>query len=640
MNKENSIEVDWERDYLLASDKSSPNQLAIVLGRKSEVISAIPIPSTVVPGAYDLDLSRLPADTNLVPALVLRRQNNLDLGSFSDETRFLTVANDFSERTRILALDGETIALNDLELFEWLVNAEREMYLGTDDHPVFEMALEDTACSFVRLPNGRVAMTEVSRAHIDSTRAIMHRLFGEDVVSLTNLTIETPLRCAARYFLTALPEGAAISRAGRESELTAFLLIDRSGFSFGLWSPMTGLFSEDAFLAPSEIDHEAGKNEESISSSRSEPDAKRSGDVERMDSYIKRALDQLSLLLSPEKLEQMQLSGCSQIVWATDRGLSETVESIVEQYATDTGLSFIKMEAPIDEAVAGGLLFGSFGFGDDTARGAEILPQVDLARDLLVLEDKEEIERRQVEESYLWKRRNRAVFALVAAPVFVVACLFAMVADILMQQTVFAVREVRADARTIELKPALERRKAYEANLKWYQEFITQVSALRRQQPVGIGMLYELNKNYPFELDPSFYVSDLKLSPDGSIEVTGLARNKDAVTSFLRSLEFAGGSESGTRLFSNLTYEVEEGVAEQILPSSGKPNVPTISGSTLTRADPAPGVIAWTIRGNYLPMAEFVPPDPKAKPPAKKVGVGQPASPQGVQQSNAAKPNP
>lgn len=88
---------------------------------------------------------------------------------------------------------------------------------------------------------------------------------------------------------------------------------------------------------------------------------------------------------------------------------------------------------------------------------------------------------------------------------------------------------------------------------------------MRQQQPVGIGLLYKLNTSYPFNIDSSFYVSDLKLgSSDGKtkcfdcVEIKGLARNKDAITSFLRSLEFAGGPESGTKLFSNLAYEVQE----------------------------------------------------------------------------------
>ena len=150
-------------------------------------------------------------------------------------------------------MSGEVLTYDDDELTEWLLNAEKQMYLGTDHHPVFETSLEDTACSFTRLPNGQVAMTEVPRPHVQAVREKMLRTLGEDAPPHINLSVETPLRCAARYFLTALHEGADILGEGKESEVTAFLLMNKAGFSYGLWSPKTGLFSEYAFSAPAEI---------------------------------------------------------------------------------------------------------------------------------------------------------------------------------------------------------------------------------------------------------------------------------------------------------------------------------------------------------------------------------------------------
>jgi len=636
--EKDTIEGNLEGDYVFATQKSSSDQVALVWGGKREVITALPVPSSSVPGSFDMDVSRLPADKNLVAALNMRRENELNLGSFSGQTHFLTVATDFSERTRILALSGEVLALDDAELFEWLVNAERDMYLGTDSHPVFELPLETTACAFTRLPSGQIAMTEMARESVDAMRGKMRATFGDHTVSLLNLQIETPLRCAARYFLTALPEGAAVTRSGHESELTAFLLVSKEGFSYGLWSPLTGLFSEYAFVAPEEINLGGGAKQSKTGASAN-PLSK--SESSKIDGYIRSAFDQLILQLSPEKLELLELSTYARVVWASQGGLGDRVDSIAVEYAKDTGLDFIRIDNSIDEAVSGGPLLGSFTFGDTTAVGAEIMPPVNLARDLLVLADKEEIEKREIEEAYMVKRRSQAVFTLLAAPVFVVACLLAFFSNFILQQGILTVRSSSADQKTLELKPALDRRRSYEANLKWYQEFITQVSALRRQQPVGIEMLYQLNQSYPFDLDPSFYISDMKLKPDAGIEITGLARSKDAVTSFLRSLEFAGGQESGTRLFSNLTYEVQEGIAETNIPVRGTQQLPTITGSTLTGTGPAPGIIAWTIRGNYLPMAEFVPVDPAKQAAAQKTGtiptVGQPGAPAAP---NAAPPQP
>src|SRR5690606_35867857 len=195
----------------------------------------------------------------------------------------------------------------------------------------------------------------------------------------------------------------------------------------------------------------------------------------------------------------------------------------------NSGVESKPLAAPDGEGRAGRLLFRSYGFGGIEAEGARILPAVNLARDLLVLADTEEIARQHLVVLETQKARNRAVFTLLAAPVIAFAILFAYTADLVREGFSLAYREYRADAKTAELKPALDRRKSYEAIVAWYQEYVQQVSSLRRQQPVGIGLLYQLDSNYPITVDPSFYVSELKLSPRGDLEIKGLARNKDAI---------------------------------------------------------------------------------------------------------------
>jgi hypothetical protein len=279
---------------------------------------------------------------------------------------------------------------------------------------------------------------------------------------------------------------------------------------------------------------------------------------------------------------------------------------------------------PADEAVAGGLLLGSFSFGNSEAIAPRVLPVVNLARDLLVQADTEEVERRRLEQVEATKRRNRTIFAIVAAPVIAFALLTAFAADILRERVWLAYRESNADAEAARLKPALDRRKSYEANLQWYQEFVKQVSLLRKQQPIGTNLLYQLDSNYPFAVDPSFYVSEMRLSPKGELEIKGLAKNKDAIAQFLKSLEFAGGEASGSRLFGNLAYEVQEGVP-QTAANGQRPNIPQMSGSTLTGTNVAPGIVSWTMKGIYLPVAEIAPPDPNAKPAAPAVNPNSPA---------------
>ena len=592
-----------------AEHGNNPDQIAVVWGGESGIVAASP--QAGPDGVFSLDVARFPSDFNLGATLEMRRRNQLGLPQMSQRTVLCTAPAQFSERTRMLALDGERLALDEDTLSEWLVNAEQHMLLGTDSHPIFETSLEDTASAVGRLPNGQVTLTEVPREHINSLRERMRSLVAGMAAGPLNLVVETPVRCAARYFLARLPEGAEIRRPGKEIEVTAFLLISTSGFSIGLWSPKTGLFNEYSFLAPQELTGDPKAR------ARSEPEAPPSD--EKLDAYIKQALDQMFLQLSPDRLEQMQLGSYAQIVWGCEMGLAERVAPIATEYSRNSGLEFIQIPVPSDEAVASGLLLGSFGFGSSDAIGPRVLPVVNLARDLLVQADTEEVERRRLEQLEAQKRRNRTVFAIVAAPVIAFALLTAFAADIIRERAFLAYRESRADSEAARLKPALDRRRSYEANLQWYQEFVKQVSLLRRQQPVGTNLLYQLDSNYPFTVDPSFYVSEMRLSPKGELEIKGLARNKDAIAQFLKSLEFAGGEASGSRLFGNLAYEVQEGVARTTT-GAQRPNIPQITGSTLTGTTVAPGVVSWTMKGIYLPVAEIAPPDPNAKP-------AQPATP-------------
>jgi hypothetical protein len=605
----------------ISTAASSPDQIALVWNGGKEVIVVSPLLNEST-NSYDIDFAKLPANLNIAATLDLRRKSQPNMPPISGRTLFLTAVPDYSERTRILPLNGNILAFRDAELTDWLINAEREMYLGTDNHPVFETALDDTACFATRLANGQVSLTEVPRPHVESTQDRIYAMVGDGA---HNLVIETPLRCVARYFLTSQPEGDEILRPEKEKEATAVLLISGAGFSYGLWSPACGLFSEYAFPAPVEIKTLLARKR--LNQSPNVPSPEEQQEKHLLDLYIRQAFDQLFLQLSPEKLEQMELSNYAQAVWAAEPDLSEVVDRVATDYSSKTGLEFIAIQAPLGEAVAGGLLLGSFTFGDDRVVGAEIVPPINLARDLLVMADKEEIKRQQQQEVSIRRQQSRAVVALWAAPVLTLAVILGLVFDLFRTQVMLGIRDVRADSRALELKPAVERRKSYEANLKWYQEFIKQVSALRRQQPVGTNLLYELNSNYPLTIDESFYISEMKLAVTGGVEIKGLARNKDAITSFLRSLEFAGGSESGKKLFSNLTYEVREGV-DLATTSGGQAQLPTMAGSTLQGTNPAPGVIAWSIRGNYQPALEFAPPDPNKKPapnaPPGNTNPGQP----------------
>jgi hypothetical protein len=612
---EGDFDFGVEFDTRFAETAASPDQLAAVWNAAGEVVTVSPVDGSR--GAINMDVVRHPSELR-VPAIVnAQRTRDLNLPQLGPATHYLTAANEYSERTRILALDGEKLSMSDDELLEWLMNAEKQMSLGTDNHPVFETSLEETACSIRRLPNGQISMTEVPRQHIDSLGQKLRSLTGERPNTPVRITIETPIRCSARYFLTSTREGKETLRPGKAAEVTAFMVVTSAGYSLGLWSPRVGLFSEYAFLAPDEIRGQMrGGRPQGYAAMQTEAAA--SGTV--MQSYLKQTFDQLLLEMSADKLENLQLSSYSQVVWAAERGMSEIMAPVAAVYAAKTGLEFVPLNVPVDEAVAAGLLLGSYAFGDTSVAGAENLPPINLAHDILAAASTEEMERHRETEARAQARRSQAAFSLLAAPVLVGACILALVANLVVSNLMTAWAEAQAEAKTVELKPALDRRRSYEANLKWYQEFITEVSKLRRQQPVGIGLLYQLNANYPLAADPSFFVSDMKLTPAGEVELKGLSRNKDAVASFLKALEFAGGDQSGARLFTDLAYEVQEAAP---ITAAGQTRVPTLTGTTLgAQTAVAPGVVVWSMRGKYVPLAEFA---PKQAAPAAPGAANPPA---------------
>jgi hypothetical protein len=455
-------------------------------------------------------------------------------------------------------------------------------------------------------------------------------LLGDRVASFVDACIETPVRSTARYFLSAVKEGELVQRAGKESEVTAFILISSAGFRFGLWSPSAGLFSEYGFLAPREISQTLDRSP--ASGFQTLPMTPRP-DSKALEAYVRQAFDQLELQLTKEKLEQLQLSGYAQVVWASEPQLANIIAPIAAEHASQTGIEVFHLDAPLDEAVAGGLLLGSFAFGDTRAFGAVVLPQADLARDLLVLANTEQDKIRYSQEMYEQRRRSRAVFNLLAAPIITAAVLLAILTGLILSEVFTGIRDAQASKRAQELKPQLDTRNSIEANLKWYQEFVKQVSRLRKQQPVGIGLLYQLNSDYPFNIDQSFFISDMKLMPTGAVEMKGYARNKDAVASFLKSLEFAGGAESGSRLFGNLAYEVQEGAPQPVV-AAGQAPLPTMAGGLIAGNQIKPGIIVWSIKGTYLPMEEFAPPPP-TKPGAAPAKPGATPAPQ-----TAATPKP
>jgi hypothetical protein len=602
-------------------DFRSPDQVAMVWFRHGGVVVASPTASDS-PGTYDLDLTKIPSDFDIGATVSMRRSTELGLSPLSENTQFVTVLPDFAERTQVMALDAVTRSLDDESLITWLIEAERKYVNGTDEHPLFETPLEETACSVLRLPDNNIALTEAPREFLNDVRSQIESFTGirsEDI----KLTVETPSRAALRYFLAATVEGEKVLDPDHITEVMAMIIIARTGFSFALWNPRAGLFSEYGFPAPAELKSDelawnalfnfeasetnANVDEQQILKLRNE-----------LDLYIRQAFDQLLLQLSPETAGKLGMSSFARVVWATDKDLDGMVSEVADDYAKYSGTEFMPIGVSAEEAIASGLLLGSFSFGAETVGGAEILPQVDLARDLAVLADKEELERLRVEQQLLERRRKRAAMALLAPPVFVLALILGFALNNIGSQVMLGMRESAADARALEMKPALERRTEYEAKIESYREFIQLVGELRKQQPVAMRLLFQLNDRYPLDVDPGFFVGQLEIDEKGQTKMRGLARNQEAVTRFLKSLEGARDEADGQLLFESLTYSVRETGASGTNPALDR----TFAQSNSMFRNTAPGVIEWDMSAVYLPVKKSLP-DPEentknTKKPASK----------------------
>src|SRR6185295_17237393 len=97
-----------------------------------------------------------------------------------------------------------------------------------------------------------------------------------------------------------------------------------SGYRFGLWSPASGMFSENAFLAPVDVNK---KTRARRPASEAEP-ANPNQEDRNINEYVRKAFDQLTLQMSDEKLENLQLSSYSQVVYTAERALFERIAPI------------------------------------------------------------------------------------------------------------------------------------------------------------------------------------------------------------------------------------------------------------------------------------------------------------------------
>src|SRR5829696_552367 len=101
-------------DILFEDHAASPDQIAVVWDQNNSVVVATPRQSGNA-GAYEIDSVHLPTDLSIAGNINQRRSEQ-GVDDLSENTLYLTPVRDFSERTRLLALDGERLSLSDDEL--------------------------------------------------------------------------------------------------------------------------------------------------------------------------------------------------------------------------------------------------------------------------------------------------------------------------------------------------------------------------------------------------------------------------------------------------------------------------------------------------------------------------------------------
>lgn len=407
-------------------------------------------------------------------------------------------------------------------------------------------SLEDFCVGWARTNDGGLTLTTAPRHIIDRASAEIRRLVLTDLPPEAQpLTVETPTRALARYWLTERARAGELPKSGT----VAFLIMAHDGFAIGLWSAQTGLVIE---------------NEQPLDAS---------GDLRRP---IRTVCDTLAALVSQQSLSEVGLPAlslvvvsCAQLAYAKIESYLNSLDLFcdIEQLADSTGY-------PVEhaEAIARGLL------GDYA-----LIPVVDLADDIRNRVERIHLAEMALAEQGRLARMRTAMLALLAPLLIVLSACLASYFYLHNQQGSLEralASEKREAARLAEVQA---NRNAAEKHFNWYVTVTNQIIELRKKQPATVQMLVDLNGRWPAG-DPSWYVTDLRAQASGVVEIKGKTRSEESVKSFATALEFGGG-------FSAVQPEMKITLPKQT------PNGPPVALET-----PGSQVIDFTVKATYGPF--------------------------------------
>lgn len=587
---------------------SPSNDLAFVFdnGRKEVVCAAFSAGLDVNADARDLIHSmRFPLDERS-PALVEQLTAWLArLDVKLQPSNIIFAPEDYSERTRSFPLEAEERDASGDALAAIIVEAADTGATDTKGQPFFEAPIDALACDYVRMPNSNdLSITEMTRAALDTT---LHQVETELVAPLSDqlsysyppesLYAEPRLMAVLRYWRML---GTASSSAPKEDHLTAIFVVSGEGAAIGFWNIKRGLFKGDGenfvfddvpTAAPTQNNAYLEHTDLSVVLSM-EDEGERLSPMERAAAIrqaalvhaIEFAVSKLDKKLTTAKLEEYGVLGVQEVIFAASPDVYSIVEEQLERILP-AGLACRALPLPLEEAVAQGLLLGSV---DDAT-----VPPINLLTKLRARA--QSILQANITVTSAALARGRTWAALAVLIPFIV--MLGVVLTSWMDESRIGLnllqRKTAAEQEAARLRPVSQARQTYVNTFNWMQSYVQQIIDLRNRQGTAIGLYADLDARWPLSEDSTFYTSTVKLGTTGGLEMTGFTKRKDALTALVNSMD------SASSVYGNVTYDIQEGspTTAAAAPPPGI-SLPTVAGNNLP-----PGVLKWTIRALYVPLA-------------------------------------
>ena len=565
--------------------------------------AAVWLPNGVIIGSF--------AERNLegVPRLDLKFTEIAE-ADLSGAQLCLTAPISYNYGTRRLPLDAETLEMSDVDVEAYLIHAAQNQTTLDDGRTLIETTLEETVAQMGRTPNDTVTLTQIPRAELKRVMTPTEELMMVGLPQekkdrpevreafAANIVSETPVRAITRTYLCEM-------RPLPSDLVTVIVIATDAGFALGLWNAHSGLFYERAEALSEDYTFEPG-GDESFGTEYDQEEMRRT----YLSDFLRHALE-TGLQTGREMSGELGMFGVERMVVSTFPDYVEIVSPIITEIQEQAEIETILLPGTIEELTARGLLYSQI--RDNP------LEVVNLSRDLYVRLIDHSIETEQRKRIARAKAHNNAALAIIIPVVCLLAFIAGTVFHYTRSQAMLSRRDAAADAEKKRLEPFLNDRNSYVENFVWRESYLRQILTLHDRQSVAISFLPEIDRRYLMTNDNRFAFVQLKIGQNGEWQMNGVASNEEAVTNFVRGLEYAEGD--GGRIFANLAPEFGKNINES-LPSGAT------SPFKNTSAIPA-GWSGWEIKGTYLPLANLA---PKPATPAA------PAAPAAQTAPNAAAP--